>query len=366
MLIGIFGAGQLGRMLALAGIPLGMRFRFLDPHETPCAAELGEHIRAPFDDENAIEQFVIGLDAVTIEFENIPPRALDIAARSVTVQPSARSLDTAKDRQNEKALFERCGIPYARTASVSSAEDFACAIDRIGTPGILKSRSDGYDGKGQTRVESATEARPAYDSIGPVPAVYEQFIEFDHECSIVAARSTTGETAFYPLTINTHTRGILTKSVVPAEPHPLTDLAKAHATAILNDLQHVGVLAVEFFVKGGSLIANEIAPRVHNTGHWTIDAARTSQFENHLRAILGLPLGPTDLTDPHGCAMLNLIGGLPDLADTLKFSRTRVHHYGKLPKLGRKVGHITWVGERAAGFGRLEEAVSAANALAGT
>jgi len=365
VLVGVFGAGQLGRMLALAGIPLGLRFRFLDPHASPCAAELGEHIRGAFDDTHAIARFADGLDIATIEFENIPPHALEIASRTVPVLPSAKSLGIAKDRVKEKQLFERCGIPYTPTATISGIADLGTAVERIGAPGILKSRSEGYDGKGQARIESADDASAAFESIGCVPAVYERFVEFDHECSLVAVRSGSGEIVFYPLAINTHTRGILTKSHVPQLSHPLTELARSHARSILDDLQHVGVLTIEFFVRGDTLTANEIAPRVHNTGHWTIDAARTSQFENHVRAIAGFPLGPTDLTVPHGCTMLNLIGGIPEVARMLAFADARVHLYGKEPRPGRKVGHVTWCGDQSEEFSRLERLVEKSNLLAG-
>lgn len=364
MRVGVFGAGQLGRMLALAGIPLGLRFRFFDPSESPCAAELGEHVRADYTDTNAIERFCDGLDVATIEFENVLPEALAAASQRVTVEPGTRSLETGKDRLLEKQLFERCDIPHADTAPVETEADLAAAVDSIGAPGILKSRTGGYDGKGQARITAATDAHAAFDAIGRRPAVYQRLVRFDHECSIVAVRSRTGEIAHYPLAVNTHTRGILTKSVVPADPHPLTASAAAHATRVLYDLGHVGVLTIEFFVENGKLVANEIAPRVHNTGHWTIDAARTSQFENHLRAILGWPLGDTACTEPDGCAMLNLIGALPPHAEALAAPRAKLHDYAKRPRPGRKVGHLTRPGRPDAAFDALEALIAKSNALA--
>ncbi|CAE7267656.1 purK, partial [Symbiodinium necroappetens] len=355
---------QLGRMLALAGIPMGLRFRFLDPNPDPCAAELGEHVHADYEDERALARFTEALDAATIEFENIPPAALKRAAQRVPVLPGPRSLETAKDRLEEKRLFDRCEIPTAPTRTVDTLEDLEAALAAIGSPAILKRRTGGYDGKGQAKITSPDTAAIAFASIGERPAVLQGVVEFDHECSIVAVRSKTGEMAFYPLAINTHTRGILTRSVVPAEPHALTDAAVAHATKILNELDHVGVLTIEFFVENGALVANEIAPRVHNTGHWTIDAARTSQFENHLRAILGWPLGDTACTDPEGCAMLNCIGAMPPAAQLLEDTRARLHDYAKQPRPGRKVGHITRPGATNDAFDVLEALVTKTNALA--
>lgn len=371
MRIGILGAGQLGRMLALAGVPLGMRFRFLDRHERPCAASLGEHICAPFDDEDALARFADGLDVATIEFENIPLDALEAVGRLTPARPGVESLRIARDRLEEKELFRRSAIETAPHAKIDTPEHLDDAIERIGTPGILKARSGGYDGKGQVRIDGDKDGSKdgkkgideAHDLIRDTPCIYEGFVDFDHETSVVAVRSLTGETAFYPIGRNTHTRGILTRCDVPADPHSLTRNAQAHAERLLLELDHVGVLTIEFFVKGETLIANEIAPRVHNTGHWTIDAAVTSQFENHLRAIAGLPLGATDLLRDQGCAMLNCIGAMPNPRDVLRHPCARLHDYGKVPRPGRKVGHVTTLSPHGPDFPELESTITEANAL---
>jgi 5-(carboxyamino)imidazole ribonucleotide synthase len=317
-LVGCLGGGQLGRMLALAGAPLGVRMRFLDPAADACAGQVGELIVGAYDDPACLERLAAGADAVTYEFENVPVDA----ARSVGAVPDPRSLELGQDRLVEKQLFRRLGIATAPFGS----------IDDVGVPALVKSRRLGYDGKGQRVVESQ-------DAIGD-DELAEGIVPFRRELSIVAVRGATGETAFYPLAENEHRGGILAVSRAPAHAAPQRD-AEEIAARLLHELGHVGVLAVELFDVDGELLANEFAPRVHNTGHWTIDGAETSQFENHLRAILGLPLGPTTARGPS--VMVNLVGATPPLERLLSIPGAHVHLYGKEPRPGRKLGHVTLV-----------------------
>ena len=319
--VGVIGGGQLGRMLALAGLPLGLSFRFLDPSPDAPAAEVGELIVGAYDDPQLLDRLADGAAAVTYEFENVPVGA----ARRVAALPAAEALEAAQDRLVEKRLFRRLGIPTARIdAEVTTF------------PAILKTRRLGYDGKGQRLVSSApTGTVPG--SAADAEHVLEERVDFDRELSLIAVRGRDGDTRFYPLVENVHEDGILRLSRAPASDAPQAR-AEEYATRLLDALGYVGVLALELFDVGGELIANELAPRVHNTGHWTIEGAETSQFENHLRAILGLPLGSTA---PRGAAtMLNLIGSAPPL-DALLGSGARVHLYGKEARPGRKLGHVT-------------------------
>ena len=322
-LVGCIGGGQLGRMLALAGAPLDVRLRFLDPAPDACAGDVGELIVGSYDDPEQLRRLAAGVDVVTYEFENVPVEA----ARSVNAVPDARALELGQDRLVEKELFRRLGIETAPFGS----------LDETGLPALVKSRRLGYDGKGQRLVERRE----------PVGAdeLAEGIVPFERELSIVAARGRDGETVFYPVTENEHRGGILALSRAPAMDAPQR-AAEEIATRLLDDLGYVGVLAVELFEVGGRLLANEFAPRVHNTGHWTIDGAETSQFENHLRAILGLPLGPTTLRSES--VMVNLVGGVPQLERLLAVPGAHLHLYGKEPRPGRKVGHVTLVGADAA------------------
>jgi len=306
-------------MLGLAGIPLGLRFRFLDPSAEAPAAEVGELVVAAYDDPAALVRLAEGADAVTYEFENVPVEA----ARSVRALPPARALELGQDRLTEKDLFARLGIPTARYGSVADA----------GLPALVKSRRLGYDGKGQ-RLLHADEPLGQHE-------LAEELVSFDRELSLVAVRGLNGDTRFWPLAENEHRDGILRVTRAPA-PHAPTAAAEELVTRLLDELGYVGVIALELFEAGGRLLANEFAPRVHNTGHWTIDGAETSQFENHLRAILGLPLGSTAARAPS--AMVNLIGGTPDVAALLALPGAHVHLYGKDPRPGRKLGHVTLVG----------------------
>jgi 5-(carboxyamino)imidazole ribonucleotide synthase len=317
-LVACIGGGQLGRMLGLAGIPLGLDFRFLDPSPDAPAAAVGDLVVGAYDDERALRRLADGADVVTYEFENVPAAA----ARSVAALPDARALDATQDRLEEKRLLRRLGIPTPEFESPP-------------TPALAKTRRLGYDGKGQRTIASLDEL--ADDEIA------EEIVSFRRELSILAVRSSTGETAFYPLVENTHRDGILRVSRAPAAAAPEAE-ARDHAGRLLDELAYVGVLALELFeTEDGRLLANEVAPRVHNSGHWTIEGARTSQFENHLRAILGLPLGPAEA--PESAVMVNLIGEVPPLEGLLAIPGAHVHLYGKEPRPGRKLGHVTLVGD---------------------
>ncbi len=342
-LIAVLGAGQLGRMLALAGYPLGLRFRFLDPAPQSPAGQLAELIVAAYDDAAGLERLAAGATVATYEFENVPARATEFLARRLPVYPPPRALEVAQDRLAEKTLFRDLGIPVPPFAPVDSWQGLLDGVKRIGLPAVLKTRRFGYDGKGQWVLRSADDLAPAWAALGSAPLILEQFVPFDRELSILAARSTAGQIACYPLVENHHHEGILRLSIAPAPglDEQTQHLAHEYARRVLERLDYAGVLAIEFFQYGAQLLANEMAPRVHNSGHWTIEGARTSQFENHLRAILGWPLGDTGAVGH--CAMLNIIGDLPPVAAALSVPGARLHLYGKSPRPGRKLGHITLV-----------------------
>lgn len=342
-LIAILGAGQLGRMLALAGYPLGLRFRFLDPAPQSPAGHLAELIVADYDDVAGLERLAAGATLATYEFENVPARATEFLSRRLPVYPPPQALDVAQDRLAEKTCFRALDIPTPAFAPVDSWQGLRDAVDQIGLPAVLKTRRFGYDGKGQWALRSSDDLAPAWAALGGVPLILEQFVPFDRELSILAVRSVAGQIACYPLVENRHYEGILRVSIAPA-PMPdaqTQDQAQDYARRVLSRLDYVGVLAIEFFQRGAQLLANEMAPRVHNSGHWTIEGARTSQFENHLRAILGWPLGDTGAVGH--CAMLNIIGDPPPVAAALSVPGARLHLYGKSPRPGRKLGHITLV-----------------------
>jgi 5-(carboxyamino)imidazole ribonucleotide synthase len=342
--IAIIGGGQLGRMLALAGIPLGYRFRFLDPAADCPAAAVGEVVVGAFDDEAAIERLVRDSIAVTYEFENVPVKSADVAAAHGRLAPSPRSLAIAQDRIAEKDFFRACGVPVQPYAAVSGDADLAKALERVGVPGVLKTRQLGYDGKGQCVIRNESALAPAFASLGRVPCIYEAFVPFEREVSVVATRAASGAFVAHPVCRNEHVGGIL-RLTVAADPDATVELARdaeRHVRTIAERLGHVGTLAVEFFVVAGSLVANEMAPRVHNSGHWTIEGAVTSQFVNHIRAVAGLPLGDPSVRG--AAAMVNLIGEEPPLEDLLRIGGAHVHRYGKSPRAGRKLGHVTVVG----------------------
>jgi 5-(carboxyamino)imidazole ribonucleotide synthase len=356
--IGILGGGQLGYMLALAGYPLGLHFRFLDPSPEAPVGRIATRITAQYDDHAALKKFAAGLELVTYEFENVPVEAARFLAERVSVLPPPAALEAAQDRLNEKRLFQKLGIATTEFAAVADQDSLDAAVKQIGLPAILKTCRMGYDGKGQwilrgpedvARAKSELPANAAAAqerdrteaSQQSAPFLLERLVSFTRELSVLAVRARDGETAAYPLVENHHRQGILRLSLAPA---PQLDRAVQHAAEdaarrVLDALHYVGVLAIEFFEHEGRLLANEMAPRVHNSGHWTIEGAVTSQFENHLRAVVGLPLGSTSAI---GCsAMLNLIGDVPDSAEVLAVRDAHLHLYGKSARAGRKLGHVT-------------------------
>ncbi|WP_348672337.1 5-(carboxyamino)imidazole ribonucleotide synthase [uncultured Abyssibacter sp.] len=341
MKLAIFGGGQLGRMLALAALPLDVRCQFLDPVEAPCAAAAGRHIRGDYEDPAALEAFAQGADSATYEFENVPVAAVEHVARLIPAAPGAVSLACAQDRGHEKQLFEDLDIAVAPWAEVNDAGSLSQAAATVGLPAVLKTRRFGYDGKGQVVIRGADELDAAWDAVGAQPCVLEAFVPFQREVSMIGVRSREGEIRCYTLTENVHRDGILRRST-PVEGDALQPAAEAALSKVMRALDHVGVMAFEFFVAEGRLLANEIAPRVHNSGHWTIDGAVCSQFENHVRAVLDLPLGETALRQP--CVMLNAIGSMPATAELAAIPGVRIHAYGKSARPGRKVGHVTVLG----------------------
>jgi 5-(carboxyamino)imidazole ribonucleotide synthase len=341
MRMGILGGGQLGRMLALAGYPLGLTFRFLDPSPEACAGQVGELRVGSFQDPQALEGFAQGLDLATYEFENVPVEAARFLAQRLPVYPPPKALEVAQDRLAEKTFMRGLGVPTPPFQPVNTLEELEEALEGVGLPALLKTRRGGYDGKGQALVKTRQEAQEAFWALGGRGLILEGFVPFERELSLLAVRGLTGEVAFYPLVENHHQGGILRLSLAPAPglTQALQEKAEGYAQRALEALAYVGVLALEFFQVGEELLFNEMAPRVHNSGHWTIEGAETSQFENHLRALLGLPLGSTA---PRGVsAMANLIGLKPDFARVLALPGAHLHWYGKAVRPGRKVGHIT-------------------------
>lgn len=341
MTIGILGGGQLGYMLALAGYPLGLHFRFLDPSPEAPVGRIAQRVTADYTDHAALEKFYSGLELVTYEFENVPVEAAKFLAKRVPVYPSPSALEAAQDRLAEKTLFRNLGISTTDFLPIAKPEEFEPAVKQLGLPAVLKTCRMGYDGKGQWLLRAAEDVAKAKAELPRVDLILERFVPFRRELSILAVCSRNGETAFYPLVENHHRGGILRLSLAPApglEP-PVQRAAEDIARRVLESLKYVGVLAIEFFEHEGRLLANEMAPRVHNSGHWTIEGAITSQFENHLRAVLGLPLGSTGAAGH--CAMLNLIGDLPEASEVLALPDAHLHFYGKAPRPGRKLGHVT-------------------------
>ncbi len=342
MRIGILGGGQLARMLALAGYPLGLEFSVLEPAADACALPLTRPVRSAYDDPAGLTQLAEACDRVTYEFENVPADAVAWLEQRVEVRPSPAALAVARDRLHEKRLFQEQGIGTAPFAPVDGPEDLERALASVGLPAILKTRTLGYDGKGQVVLNEGDEPAAAWKRIGGVPAILEGFVPFRREVSLISVRDANGTCRFYPLSENTHRDGILRLSLSRPE-DPLQDQAETLARRVLEALDYVGVLAIEFFDLDGRLLANEMAPRVHNSGHWTIEGAVTSQFENHLRAVADLPLGET--TPLGHAAMVNLIGAAPPTPDLLRIPGLHLHLYGKAPRPGRKIGHLTLVEE---------------------
>jgi len=347
MRLGILGGGQLGRMLALAGYPLGMRAMVLDPAPEPCAAQVCEHRLGEFDDYRALYDLARSCDVVTYEFENVPVESARWLADRVPVFPPPRALEVAQDRLVEKRFLQELGVPVPPFAAVDNRPQLDSALREIGLPAVLKTRRFGYDGKGQQVLNSAADVEPAWTTLGGRPLILEAFVPFDREVSLIAVRGRDGSTVFYALTENQHCQGMLFQSRAPLTDtaEELTERAQEYTTRVLDALDYVGVLAIEWFQDGGQLLVNEMAPRVHNSGHWTIEGAVTSQFENHVRAVFGLPLGSSKVCGYVG--LINLIGSHPPLPAMLAVPTARVHTYGKVPRPRRKIGHVTFVAATA-------------------
>jgi 5-(carboxyamino)imidazole ribonucleotide synthase len=328
-------------MLALAGAPLGIECTTLDPSADSPASRVASAIVGGYEDRDRLTELASEVDVVTYEFENVPVDAARFVQGLRPVLPPPEALEVAQDRLREKELFERIGLEVAPYAAVDSKRSLDEALARIGAPAVLKTRRLGYDGKGQAVIHDPVLAEDAWRAAGEVPCLLEGLVAFDREVSIVAVRAHNGEVRAYPVVENYHRDGILrlTRAPAPNVAPALQAAAEAHAHAVMTSLGYVGVAAVELFQVGDRLLGNELAPRVHNSGHWTDVGAETSQFENHLRAITGLPLGSTAAIGVS--AMVNLIGSLPDLAAVAAIPGAHVHDYGKSPRAGRKLGHVT-------------------------
>jgi 5-(carboxyamino)imidazole ribonucleotide synthase len=351
MKIGVIGAGQLGRMLALAGYPLALQFRFLDSSADSPGGQVAPIVTGAFDDPQSLERLAADVDIVTYEFENVPVSALQQVSQTHAVHPPVDALRVSQDRLLEKQLFEKLRIPTPPFRAVESLDELRAAVRELGYPSVLKTRRLGYDGKGQRYIRKPTDVEAAWSALGSAPLILESFVDFEREVSVVGARSTTGEVRAYPIVANTHRDGILRVTLAPHRHPTLQKAAEMHLKRVMKHFDYAGVLTIEFFVQRGRLVANEMAPRVHNSGHWTIEGAITSQFENHLRAILGLPLGDTA---PVGhAAMINFIGQLPPRDDLLGVPGLHWHDYGKAPRPGRKIGHCTVVAASAVERDRL-------------
>jgi 5-(carboxyamino)imidazole ribonucleotide synthase len=343
-MLGVLGGGQLARMLALAAAPLGIQTLVVDGADDACAGQVAPLVVAPWSDDDALQAFAARVDAVTFDFENVPAQTAERLAGQVAVHPSPQALAVAQDRLAEKTLFRECGLATPDFMAVATREDLAKALEDIGAPAILKTRRLGYDGKGQFRLKSLDDADAAWAALGEQAAslglILEAFVPFQRELSVVAVRACDGQFRTWPLTQNWHVDGVLSMSLAPApDIDELQQRATALAKTLAERLDYVGVFALELFVKDGQLLGNEMAPRVHNSGHWTIEGAHTSQFENHVRAVLDLPLGDTGARGVS--SMFNWIGELPDIAPVLRAVDAHWHDYGKQARPGRKVGHAT-------------------------
>ena len=347
MRIGVLGGGQLGRMLALEGIPLGNRFTFLEPSPNPPAAAVGTVVSAPYDDPGALDRLAGAVDVVTYEFESVPAASADRLAARLPVLPPPAALRATQDRLAEKRLFEELGIPTAPYRALDAADELGPVLDAVGLPAVIKTRRLGYDGKGQRLVRSVGEAAAALGDLGP-GLVAESFVEFERELSVIGVCGRSGGRIFYPLTENRHRDGILRASRAPAPglTAELQAAAEELCGRVMERLAYVGVLTIELFQSRGRLLANEMAPRVHNSGHWTLDGAGTSQFENHIRAVTGFPLAPPRVAGP--TAMLNIVGELPGVAELATIPGAHLHLYDKSPRPRRKLGHVNVTGENEA------------------
>jgi 5-(carboxyamino)imidazole ribonucleotide synthase len=341
--VGILGGGQLARMLALAGARLGLRVRVVDTVADACASQVAPLTCANYNDFDAISEFAENIDVVTFDFENVPADTAMFLASRVPVFPNPHALAVAQDRLEEKQLFQKLGMATPAFATVDSLEELLAAAKTVGLPAILKTRRLGYDGKGQMRLRSEADLDAAWAKLGDVPLILESLVPFDRELSVISVRGRSGEFVTYPLTQNFHEHSILSASLSPA-PHleGIEETAITFARRLAEELDYVGVFALELFEHEGNLLANEMAPRVHNSGHWTIEGAIISQFENHLRAVLGLPLGATRALGTS--VMLNWVGEIPDGLPVLSEPLGHWHDYGKTARPGRKVGHATVTG----------------------
>jgi len=338
--IGILGGGQLARMLVLAGMPLGLRFIIVDNVKEACAGQVAPLIQADYRNFQALEEFAEQVDVATFDFENIPGDTAHWLAERTRVFPNPRALSIAQDRLEEKRLFQQMGLETAPFAIVETFDELVIASRKIRFPCVLKTRRLGYDGKGQYRLHSHADLEKAWQTLGGVPLILEAWVAFEKELSVIAVRSSSGEFRTYPLTQNWHSNGVLSASLAPAPDCAEYSVAAfRYAQTLAEKLDYVGVFALELFLVNGKLLGNEMAPRVHNSGHWTIEGTACSQFENHLRAILGLPLGDTSARKLN--CMLNWVGELPSSLPILSESHAHWHAYGKTPRAGRKVGHAT-------------------------
>jgi 5-(carboxyamino)imidazole ribonucleotide synthase len=338
MKLGIVGGGQLGRMMAQAALPLDINTTFIDPAADACAQYAGELIQAAYDDSAALEKLGDVADAITFEFENVSPASVSTLGDKKPAFPPAKALETARDRWLEKSLFQSLGIQTPPLALVDDQSGLETGVDKVGFPCVLKTRTMGYDGKGQKVLKSRADVEGTFEELGGVPMILEGFIDFEYEVSCIGVRNQQGQCVFYPLVKNEHTQGILFRSQ-PLLNSQLQTEAENAAKAVMDALDYVGTMAFELFVRGDELIANEIAPRVHNSGHWSIEGARCSQFENHVRAVMNLPLGSTEMTGP--VVMYNVIGKRPNVHELLAIPGVHWHDYGKTERAGRKIAHIT-------------------------
>jgi len=353
MTVGILGGGQLARMLALAGAPMGLRFMVLDPSADACAGQVAPLMVGEYGDESALAEFASQVDVVTFDFENVPARSAQWLAQRLPVFPNPQALALAQDRLLEKTLFRELGIEVPPFADIASRAQLEQAVAALGTPCILKTRRLGYDGKGQFRINAPQDLEAAWTALGPsvekTGLILEGFVRFQREISVIAVRGRDGEFQTWPLTENWHVDGVLSASLSPvAVEGALAEQARLAAHMIAERLDYVGVFALELFCCDGRLLANEMAPRVHNSGHWTIEGAEASQFENHIRAVVGLPLGSTRARGQ--ACMLNWLGALPDARGVLGQPGGHWHDYGKEPREGRKVGHATFRADTTLGL----------------
>lgn len=354
MIVGILGGGQLARMLALAGTPLGLRFRCLDPSPDAVAGHVADLVVGAYDDPAALARLVDGADVVTFEFENVPAHAAEWLQHHARVAPAPSALAIGQDRLLEKRLFQSLGMGVPRFAPADTLDELRDAVQQVGVPCVVKTRKLGYDGKGQCRIQPGPDVdlavRVAHAELTAGGSyrdglIVEAFVPFQRELSVLAVRGGDGSFACWPLVENEHRKGILHRSRAPA-PHldpAIEQQAVGFVKRLLDHLGYVGVLAVELFEVDGKLMANEMAPRVHNSGHWTIEGSVCSQFENHLRAVCGLPLGSTAMVAGHAATMVNLVGSMPDRGTLLRMEGVHVHAYGKSARAGRKLGHATVV-----------------------